>query len=222
MAGGPPPSGPLPGLQLRYTAGALLPELKQLAAPATLDSSPLDMGVEDHATHAPLAVRKTDQALGLLEDVLAIELLLASDVLATAGDRPVLGAGGIAALQTVEASRAAAGEPTPEAVHRALRARFPAPRGPLLSPTAPTQEPYALALEDVEVERYRAMAEQARAGGRRPRLNPAQAAHARQLYDGGQHTVQQIADLLGVPRGTLYGHLDTVTINSRRRSQHRE
>jgi len=47
-----------------------------------------------------------------------------------------------------------------------------------------------------------------RTGGRRPRLNAAQAAHAQQLYDGGQHTVQQIADLLGIPRGTVYGHLD--------------
>jgi DNA invertase Pin-like site-specific DNA recombinase len=47
-----------------------------------------------------------------------------------------------------------------------------------------------------------------RTGGRRPRLNAEQARHAQRLYDGGQHTVQQIADLLRVPRSTVYGHLD--------------
>jgi DNA invertase Pin-like site-specific DNA recombinase len=46
-----------------------------------------------------------------------------------------------------------------------------------------------------------------RNGGRRPKLNPAQATHAQQLYDGRQHTVAQIAALLGVPRTTVYGHL---------------
>jgi len=57
-----------------------------------------------------------------------------------------------------------------------------------------------------------------RTGGRRPRLNDAQAAHAQRLYDAGEHTVQQIADLLGVPRGTVYGHLDIVTGGRRRAS----
>ena len=47
-----------------------------------------------------------------------------------------------------------------------------------------------------------------RNGGRRPKLNVAQAAHARQLYDGGEHTVAQIAALLGVARTTVYGHLN--------------
>jgi DNA invertase Pin-like site-specific DNA recombinase len=47
-----------------------------------------------------------------------------------------------------------------------------------------------------------------RNGGRRPKLTPAQAAHAQQLYDGGDHTVAQIAALLGVARTTVYGHLD--------------
>ena len=182
--GGPPPSGPLLGLQLRYPAGALFPELKQMAAPATLDSAPLDMGLEDHATNAPLTVRKTDQALGLLEDLLAIELLLARDVLTTSADRrtpgtgaattaagrAALGTGARAALQTVEESIAAA-DPTPDAVHRALRARFPAPRQPVGAPAshpgdqevaAGAGQPYALALDEVEVGRYRAMAEQAR------------------------------------------------------------
>jgi histidine ammonia-lyase len=121
---GPPPAVAY-GLQLRYPAAALFPELKQLAAPATLDTPPLDLGIEDHGTSAPLSVRKTDAALGLLEDLLAIELLLARDVLATAPGRPVtLGAGTAAALRTVEQAIAAA-DPFPDAVHRALRDRFP-------------------------------------------------------------------------------------------------
>jgi DNA invertase Pin-like site-specific DNA recombinase len=49
---------------------------------------------------------------------------------------------------------------------------------------------------------------QGRNGGRRRKLNAAQAAHAQQLYDGRQHTVAQIAALLGVARTTVYGHLD--------------
>jgi histidine ammonia-lyase len=121
-------SGPLPtvayGMQLRYPAAALFPELKQLAAPASLDTPPLDLDVEDHGTSAPLSVRKTDAALGLLEDLLAIELLLARDVLASAPAAPTLGAGTAAALRTVEQAMASA-DPYPDAVHRALRDRFP-------------------------------------------------------------------------------------------------
>lgn len=47
-----------------------------------------------------------------------------------------------------------------------------------------------------------------RTGGRKPKLSPAQAAHAQQLYDAGTHTVAQIAALLGVARPTVYGYLD--------------
>lgn len=50
-----------------------------------------------------------------------------------------------------------------------------------------------------------------RVGGRRPRLTPEQAALAQQLYDARVKTVQQIADLFGVPRSTVYGHLDKDT-----------
>lgn len=44
-----------------------------------------------------------------------------------------------------------------------------------------------------------------RVGGRRPRLTADQAALAQQLYDAREKTVQQIADLFGVPRSTVYG-----------------
>ena len=47
-----------------------------------------------------------------------------------------------------------------------------------------------------------------RTGGRRPKLTASQAELAQQLYDAGTKTVQQIADLFGVPRTTVYGHLD--------------
>jgi histidine ammonia-lyase len=99
-------------------------ELTQLAAPATLDVPPLDNGVEDHATGAPLSARKADAALGLLEDVLAVELLLAADVLAAAPDGRALGAGARGALDLVRTAIAAA-EPYPDAVHRILREQFP-------------------------------------------------------------------------------------------------
>ncbi|QXU51794.1 recombinase family protein [Rhodococcus sp. LW-XY12] len=52
-----------------------------------------------------------------------------------------------------------------------------------------------------------------RKGGRPPKLTAEQVEHAQRLYDGGKHTVAQIAGLLGVRRTTLYGHLtktDTV------------
>ncbi len=121
------PPTTLYGLQLRYPAAAVFPELKQLAAPATLDTPPLDLGVEDHHTAAPLSVRKTDVALGLLEDMLAIELMLARDMLATAPSKHVLGAGTDAALRLVEEAITVA-DPQPDAVHRALRERFPVRR----------------------------------------------------------------------------------------------
>jgi len=48
-----------------------------------------------------------------------------------------------------------------------------------------------------------------RVGGRKPKLSPAQASLAQQLYDAKDKTVQEIADLFRVPRGTLYGYLNT-------------
>jgi DNA invertase Pin-like site-specific DNA recombinase len=46
-----------------------------------------------------------------------------------------------------------------------------------------------------------------RKGGRRPRLSAAQVLMAQQLYDARDKTVQEIADLFGVPRTTVYNHL---------------
>jgi DNA invertase Pin-like site-specific DNA recombinase len=47
-----------------------------------------------------------------------------------------------------------------------------------------------------------------RVGGRRPKLTEDQAALAQRLYDEREKTVQQVADMFGVPRSTVYGHLD--------------
>lgn len=54
-----------------------------------------------------------------------------------------------------------------------------------------------------------------RKGGRRPRLNAQQVALAQQLYDAGERTVQQIADLFSVPRITVYRHLDPASTGKR-------
>ncbi len=61
-----------------------------------------------------------------------------------------------------------------------------------------------------------------RRGGRRPKLTAHQAAVAQQLYDAGEHTVQQIADVFGVPRSTVYGHLDKTRIARRATIRHGE
>ncbi len=65
---------------LRYTAATRYSELRLAAQPATLDLGALDLGVEDHATNAVLTAQRSEEALDLLQDVLAIELLMASTV----------------------------------------------------------------------------------------------------------------------------------------------
>lgn len=55
-----------------------------------------------------------------------------------------------------------------------------------------------------------------RVGGRRPRLSDEQAALAQELYDKREKTVQGIADLFGVPRTTIYGHLNRSSSNARK------
>lgn len=45
-------------------------------------------------------------------------------------------------------------------------------------------------------------------GGRRPKLTVDQAVLAQRLYDEREKTVQQMPDMFGVPRSTVYGHLD--------------
>jgi histidine ammonia-lyase len=87
------PGRSLSGIKLRYPAAARITELKQLAAPATLDVPTLDMGVEDHGTGAPLSVSKTESAVNLVTDILAVEVLLARDLLPARDESASLGIG---------------------------------------------------------------------------------------------------------------------------------
>ncbi len=111
---------------LRYSGAARAAELVALAAPVSLAVGPLDLGVEDHATNAPLVVRRTDEAIGLLEDVLVIELLTATSSIGwreqapesmAPGTRTVLDAVG-------EVLRGLGPDPSAAALHAAVRARI--------------------------------------------------------------------------------------------------
>ncbi|MDQ2965555.1 MAG: aromatic amino acid lyase [Chloroflexota bacterium] len=117
---------------LRYSGAARAAELRTLAGPATLDVAPVDLGVEDHATNAPLAVRRTDEALDIAEDILAVELLIATASVGwkddiRAGMSPRTGA----ALGLVASTLAALGAgASSAAVHAAARGLLD---GPLLA-----------------------------------------------------------------------------------------
>jgi histidine ammonia-lyase len=89
------------GASLRYAAAAAAAELRQLAGPASLDISPLDLGIEDHTTGAPLSVKRTEVALDRLDDVLAIELLMGRDLLVSEREAHALGTGSSATLECV-------------------------------------------------------------------------------------------------------------------------
>lgn len=58
-----------------------------------------------------------------------------------------------------------------------------------------------------------------RKGGRKPKLTATQVEQAQRLYDEGNHTAAQIAEILGVKRGTLYGHLNKETVGARPRAR---
>jgi DNA invertase Pin-like site-specific DNA recombinase len=50
-----------------------------------------------------------------------------------------------------------------------------------------------------------------RKGGRRPKVTPAKLAAARKLYDEREHTVAEIAEIVGVARSTLYRALEAAS-----------
>ena len=53
-----------------------------------------------------------------------------------------------------------------------------------------------------------------RVGGRKAKLTAGQIEHARKLYDTGDHTVSEIAALLGVSRQTVYRVLEPQAVSS--------
>ena len=109
--------GPL----MRYSGAAITAELRDLANPVTLDVGALDLGVEDHATNAPLAVRHTGIALERLADVLAIELAMARSTLHIGADPGRLGDGVAAACEEFDAIHDPLGQRPPTAdLHRAI------------------------------------------------------------------------------------------------------
>ncbi|TMG24306.1 MAG: aromatic amino acid lyase [Chloroflexi bacterium] len=117
------------GLLLRYAAATRYAALRGMAQPATLDIGTLDLAVEDHATNAPETVRRTDEALDALEDILAVELLMARGILQAPGSHGGLGRGGrlvLAELNEVIAKlpNAAASSDLHEAIVVAMRDRL--------------------------------------------------------------------------------------------------
>lgn len=64
-----------------------------------------------------------------------------------------------------------------------------------------------------------AAADHGRKGGRPSKLSAAQVQHAQRLYDQGDHTVADIAAILGVGRATVYGHLKRSTVGKRPRAR---
>jgi histidine ammonia-lyase len=109
-------------LMLRYASAARAAELRALADPVSLDIPVLDLGVEDHATNAPLTVRRSDDALDLLTDILVIELLIARPEVRLLGDVGQVGGGTGAGLEALDASLAALGDRPPvESMRSATR-----------------------------------------------------------------------------------------------------
>lgn len=89
------------GTSLRYAAAAAAADLRQSAGPATLDVGPLDLAIEDHATGAPISVWRTANALDRMEEVLAVELLLARDLLMLRDRQGRVGVGAPAIVATI-------------------------------------------------------------------------------------------------------------------------
>ncbi|HUG32031.1 MAG TPA: aromatic amino acid lyase [Acidimicrobiia bacterium] len=67
----------LAGMALRYPAATRYTRLRQLAQPISLDVPPLDLSVEDHSTNAAEVLWVTDEIVGIVHEILAVEVLLA-------------------------------------------------------------------------------------------------------------------------------------------------
>jgi histidine ammonia-lyase len=65
----------------QYTAAALVSENKTLSYPASVDSIPTSAGQEDHVSMGTISARQSEQVVGNLENVIAIELCEAAQAL---------------------------------------------------------------------------------------------------------------------------------------------
>src|SRR4051794_10564676 len=81
-------SGYLVPVLLTNTAAAIASELKQMASPLTVMGTPVGDGVEDHNSLAFGTIQLTVTAAGWVQTLLAIELLLAGDLVRTLPGRP--------------------------------------------------------------------------------------------------------------------------------------
>ncbi|MEA2518998.1 MAG: histidine ammonia-lyase [Chloroflexota bacterium] len=97
---------------VQYTAAALASENKVLAHPASVDSVPTSANQEDHVSMGPIAARHARTILEHVEQIIAIELLVAAEALdqrlaLLAADGPADGSGaprpgaGVAAARDV-------------------------------------------------------------------------------------------------------------------------
>ena len=94
---------------LGYTSASLAAEARVLANPVSMDyRRQIAEGVEDHASMAPLGVRKTEEMVSIARRIAALELTVAARALELRG-RPRLGTGTQAAYDLV--SRYATTEP---------------------------------------------------------------------------------------------------------------
>ena len=94
---------------LGYTSASLAAEARVLANPVSLDyRGQIAEGVEDHASMAPLGVRKTEELVDIARRIAALELTVAARAVELRG-RPRLGTGTHAAYDLV--SRYATTEP---------------------------------------------------------------------------------------------------------------
>jgi histidine ammonia-lyase len=65
----------------QYTAAALVSENKTLSYPASVDSIPTSAGQEDHVSMGTISARQSEQVVGNLENIIAIELLEAAQAI---------------------------------------------------------------------------------------------------------------------------------------------
>lgn len=84
-----------------HSAAGLLAEVKHLANPVTLATTLLNPDAEDHSTLAPQSVTLTRSVVNRLQTLLAIEAVMACDVLGDELVLPELGGGSLSVVEAV-------------------------------------------------------------------------------------------------------------------------